>query len=515
MGRRFVVPILIGCSLLVSVAALMGISHLWQRETLTVRDVQGSPSALEPYQMTGNWGDDFHNLSFTLSQGEIQKDVSFERAEEMPQKREEWKVDIDGKEQYVRLEFGGQILLPTEDAEITADAGLPDTRAALEQAVWERYCQSWQQFLLGKESVFPTGSIRYSKGQIYMQQEIIFHDQPDMMNIVSIKEDANGVQECNGTAYRSVWVPFSLPYEGEVIMEWDAEGNVDYERDEQKVKFPHVVPVGVVLDDKLYLTGRVSNAYREGVIGIYAYDLQKLYDAGCPYITQEFVEPEMIFGEDMVDANKWVLGIEAVGDHLLFIKRDNNKVILETYNKEGRMLDRKEIQTEQSVYQYTLSQSAWEGGNGILFTWVVNSYYTGYDEVETTSISIDSQGKIIHRFTITGSPWVAAVCGKDSFLTLEEAKMDVPGGSDFFYRGDIVPKQYFLTVYSRDLKKVLYRGELVTDRADDTEGVYGAFLTKESRQHVGKKYLVSDTWQYISGRRHFTNIKMTYEGETT
>lgn len=514
MGRRFMVPLLIGCSLLVSVAALMGISHLRQRETLTVRDVQGSHSALEPYRMTGNWGDEFHNLSFTLSQGEIQKDVSFERAEEMPQKREEWKVDIDGKEQYVRLEFGGQILLPTEDAEITADAGLPDTRADLEQAVWERYCQSWQQFLLGKESVFPTGSIRYSKGQIYMQQEIIFHDQPDMMNIVSIKEDANGVQECNGTAYRSVWVPFSLPYEGEVIMEWDAEGNVDYERDEQKVKFPHVVPVGVVLDDKLYLTGRMSNAYREGVIGIYAYDLQKLYDAGCPYITQEFVEPEMIFGEDVVDANKWVLGIEAVGDHLLFIKRDNNKVILETYNKEGRMLDRKEIQTEQSVYQYTLSQSAWEGGNGVLFTWVVNSYYTGYDEVETTSISIDSQGKIIHNFTITGSPWVTAACGKDSFLTLEEAKMDVPGGSDFFYRGDIVPKQYFLTVYGRDFKKVLYRGELVTDRADDTKGVYGAFLTKESRQHVGKKYLVSDTWQYISGRRHFTNIKMTYEGET-
>lgn len=56
MGRRFMVPILIGCSFLVSVAALMGISHLWQRETLTVRDVQGSPSALEPYQITGNWG---------------------------------------------------------------------------------------------------------------------------------------------------------------------------------------------------------------------------------------------------------------------------------------------------------------------------------------------------------------------------------------------------------------------------------------------------------------------------
>ena len=150
-----------------------------------------------------------------------------------------------------------------------------------------------------------------------------------------------------------------------------------------------------------------------------------------------------------------------------------------------------------------------------MFTWDVSRQDTGSNAVESTSISIDSEGKIIHHFTIIGSPWVAAVCGKDSFLTMEEAKMDVPGGSDFFYRGDIVPKQYFLTVYSRDFKKVLYRGELVTDGADDTEGIYGAFLTKESHQHVGKKYLVSDTWKYISGRRYFSNIEMTYEGETT
>lgn len=56
MGKRFMVPLLIVCSLLVSVAALMGISMLWQQETLAVRDIQGSPSALEPYQVTGNWG---------------------------------------------------------------------------------------------------------------------------------------------------------------------------------------------------------------------------------------------------------------------------------------------------------------------------------------------------------------------------------------------------------------------------------------------------------------------------
>lgn len=512
MRRRFMVPFLMVCSLLVSVVALTGISWLWQQETLVVRDIQGSPSALEPYEVTGDFGDDFHNLSFTLSQGEIQKDVSFEKEEETLPEIEEWKVEIGGMEQYVRLELGGRILLPTEDTEIIADAGLPDTRSEIEHAVWERFCQREKMWLSKEETTFPDGSIQYDKGQIYMQQDIIFHEQPDMRESVVYRADENGVQELNGTAYRSVWVPFSLPYEGEVTMEWEADGDVDYEMDEQEVKLPHVVPVGAVLDDKLYLTGRVSNAYREGIIGIYAYDLQKLYDAGPPYNTQAFVEPEMIFGEDMINAHRWILGIETVGDHLLFIKRDNNTVILETYDKDGKMLDREEVKTKGNVYEYTLSQSAWEGGNGVLFTWDVSRQDTGSDAVETTSISIDSQGKIIHRFTITDSPWVAAVCGKDSFLTLEEAKMDVPGGSDFFYRGDIVPKQYFLTVYSRDFKKVLYRGELVTDGVDDTKGIYGAFLTKESHQHVGKKYLVSDTWEYISGRRSFSNIEMTYTG---
>ena len=515
MGKRFMVPLLIVCSLLVSVAALMGISMLWQQETLAVRDIQGSPSALEPYQVTGNWGDDFHNLSFTLSQGEIQRDVSFEKEEETPPEIEEWKAEIGGMEQYVRLELGGRILLPTEDTEMIADAGLTDTRSEIEQAVWKRFCQREKTWFSGEEKTFPTGSIQYGKGQVYMQQDVIFHEQPNMRASVVYRADENGVQELNGTACRSVWVPFSLPYEGEVTMEWKVDGDVDYEMDEQEVDLPHVVPVGAVLDDKLYLTGRVSYAYREGIIGIYAYDLQKLYDAGAPYNTQEFVEPEMIFGEDMVNAHRWILGIETVGDHLLFIKRDNNTVILETYDKDGKMLDRAEVKTKRNVYEYTLSQSAWEGGNGVLFTWDVGNTSYSFESVETTSISIDSQGKIIHRFTITDSPWVAAVCGKDSFLTLEEEEMNVPGGSDFFYRGDIVPKQYFLTVYSKDFKNVLYRGELVTDRADDTKGIYGAFLTKGSYQHVGKKYLVSDTWQYISGRRSLSDLEMTYEGAVT
>lgn len=165
MGKRFMVPLLIVCSLLVSVAALMGISMLWQQETLAVRDIQGSPSALEPYQVTVNLGDDFHNLSFTLSQGEIQRDVSFEKEEETPPEIEEWKAEIGGMEQYVRLELGGRILLPTEDTEIIADAGLPDTRSEIEQAVWKRFCQRKKRGFPERKKTFLRTAYNTAKGR--------------------------------------------------------------------------------------------------------------------------------------------------------------------------------------------------------------------------------------------------------------------------------------------------------------------------------------------------------------
>lgn len=510
MGRRFMVPLLIGCSLLVSVAALMGISHLWHRETLTVQDVQGSPSALAPYQVTGNWGDQFHNLSFTLSQGKMQRDVSFERAEPISEKREEWKVEIGGKEQYVRMGLDQQDYLPTADATITAAAGMPDTYQAIVQTAWERDCQIGQHMMMDMEMTYLAGTVTYDRGQLYAQQDIIFHEQPDLFMDTAFEKDENGnLKEAKGTALRCIWIPVPLIYSGTVTMEWYEDGYTGY----HMVSSLHQQPETdcEVLDNKLYLTIQTDQS-SQGAMGIYVFDLQELYDAGCPYITQKRVEPEMMFGESTVNANERILGLETIGDYLLFIKRNNNIVILETYDKEGEMLDRAEVQTKRNVYGYTISKSIWEDGSGTLFTWDVSRQDTGSNAVETTSISIDDQGNITHHFTIIGSPWVAAVCGKDSFLTLEEVKMDVPGGSDFFYRGDIVPKQYLLTVYSRDFKKILYRGELVTDGTDDTKGIYGAFLTKESRQHVGKKFLVSDTWQYISGRRYFSNIEMTYTG---
>ena len=268
--KKLLVPLILICALLVPVGMLGGISCLWNLETLYVQDIYGNRSALLPYTVTGNLGDDVHNLSFTLSQGKMQRDVSFGRAEETPPEIEEWKAEISGMEQYVRLELGGRVLLPTEDTEIIADAGLPDTRSEIEQAVWKRFCQREKTWFSGEEKTFPTGSIQYGKGQVYMQQDVIFHEQPNMRASVVYRADENGVQELNGTACRSVWVPFSLPYKGEVTMEWTADGNVDYEMDEQKVHLSHVVPVGTVLDNKLYLTGRVSFAYREGIIGIYA-----------------------------------------------------------------------------------------------------------------------------------------------------------------------------------------------------------------------------------------------------
>lgn len=64
--KKLLVPLILICALLVPVGMLGGISCLWNLETLYVQDIYGNRSALLPYTVTGNWGDDFHNLSFTL-----------------------------------------------------------------------------------------------------------------------------------------------------------------------------------------------------------------------------------------------------------------------------------------------------------------------------------------------------------------------------------------------------------------------------------------------------------------
>ena len=92
--KKLLVPLILICALLVPVGMLGGISCVWNLETLYVQDIYGNRSALLPYTVTGNLGDDVHNLSFTLSQGKMQRDVSFGRAEETPPEKEEWKAEI-------------------------------------------------------------------------------------------------------------------------------------------------------------------------------------------------------------------------------------------------------------------------------------------------------------------------------------------------------------------------------------------------------------------------------------
>ena len=69
MGRRFVVPLLIGCSLLVSVGMVAGIWQMRYRENLYLQDMEGERSALEPYAVTGVLDDFSHEIGFSLERG--------------------------------------------------------------------------------------------------------------------------------------------------------------------------------------------------------------------------------------------------------------------------------------------------------------------------------------------------------------------------------------------------------------------------------------------------------------
>ena len=70
MGRRFVVPILIGCSLLVSVGMVAGIWQMRYRENLYLQDMEGDRAALASYTVTGVLDDFSHEIGFSLKRGE-------------------------------------------------------------------------------------------------------------------------------------------------------------------------------------------------------------------------------------------------------------------------------------------------------------------------------------------------------------------------------------------------------------------------------------------------------------
>ena len=154
-------------------------------------------------------------------------------------------------------------------------------------------------------------------------------------------------------------------------------------------------------------------------MGIYAFDLQEVYDSGNPYVTKMVTEPCLVFGESAVDHRHQVLGLERVGDKLLLLKRAENQGIVELYDTEGNLLDKEEISFARPFTGVEAEVSAWEDGASLILSWSGQSDTYGSNAMEHYGFTVDAAGQMTHQFLKVGYPWIQAVPGKGSVLTVE------------------------------------------------------------------------------------------------
>ena len=516
MGRRFVVPILIGCSLLVSVGMVAGIWQMRYRENLYLQDMEGDRAALASYTVTGVLDDFSHEIGFSLKRGEWQTDFSPDTENLRNEEPEEWQVGLQEGNWYFQLDdYAWADILPLEGTEIQATAGKPDTREELAQ-VQKEYAYPDNIWTNGDD--FTSGSVTFWNGQYVMRQEVYFSEKPGSTINPTFTQDKQGniLGEVEGYACRGLCIPLSLNCSGKITMEWmpadEAESGYIHYQGSSSLHDGFWMADDAVIGDRLYLTFP-TDIQDSGTMGIYAFDLQEVYDSGNPYVTKMVTEPCLVFGESAVDHRHQVLGLERVGDKLLLLKRAENQGIVELYDTEGNLLDKEEISFARPFTGVEAEVSAWEDGASLILSWSGQSDTYGSNAMEHYGFTVDAAGQMTHQFLKVGYPWIQAVPGKGSVLTVEEPMIQTPETAVFFPNGGPQPQQTFLTVYDETMTKILYRGEIVTDENDDLKGIYGAFSTKEAGRK--RNVMAADTWDYMLHRRYWQDLKITYEGETT
>ena len=190
MGRRFMVPILIGCSLLVSVGMVAGIWQMRYRENLYLQDMEGERSALEPYAVTGVLDDFSHEIGFSLERGEWQTDFSPDTENLHNEELEECQVDLKDRSWYFPLDdHAWADILPLEGTEIQATAGKPDTREELAQ-VQKEYDYPDNIWTNGED--FTSGSVTFWNGQYVMRQKVYFSEESGSTINPTFTQDKQG-----------------------------------------------------------------------------------------------------------------------------------------------------------------------------------------------------------------------------------------------------------------------------------------------------------------------------------
>lgn len=280
-----------------------------------------------------------------------------------------------------------------------------------------------------------------------------------------------------------------IPEEPFVNIVIDDENNKTSEINNQGNEI-EVISVWSQSQEMMYATLKTNEKCR-GSIGLYCLGPKEEESFGDEGSTGRptRTEPVATLAEIPVSENRWVLGLEDVGEGLLVFIGEPDGVTLELYGYDGTLLDRLKEQTEQPVEELEKSSTKWENGYGI--------YLTALHKLDEDAYFIHAcrgywiaDGKIQNVFQWEGEKLYGTevAVGKEKVLMLQHISGDL--GEQCSFLGNMTLCGLDLKVY--DIKddpagKLVYHGEMKTDIDEDVLAYFSRFDTREKETPVGRQ----------------------------
>lgn len=280
-----------------------------------------------------------------------------------------------------------------------------------------------------------------------------------------------------------------IPEEPFVNIVIDDENNKTSEINNQGNEI-EVMSVWSQSQEMMYATLKTNEKCR-GSIGLYCLGPKEEESFGDEGSTGRptRTEPVATLAEIPVSENRWLLGLEDVGEGLLVFIGESDGVTLELYGYDGTLLDRLKEQTEQPVEELEKSSTKWENGYGI--------YLTALHKLDEDAYFIHAcrgywiaDGKIQNVFQWEGEKLYGTevAVGKEKVLMLQHISGDL--GEQCSFLGNMTLCGLDLKVY--DIKddpagKLVYHGEMKTDIDEDVLAYFSRFDTREKETPVGRQ----------------------------
>lgn len=307
--------------------------------------------------------------------------------------------------------------------------------------------------------------------------------------------DMEAVQK-KGKAFRS-WsceIPTHLQYTPEKPL-----AHIQIENENRSMTYRNYAWSGIDVlsvwsesQEMLYATVR-TNADCSGSIGLYCLGPRQEESFKDANSTTHPVkkEPVATLAEIPVSESRWVLGLEDVGEGLLVLIGEPDKVTAELYGYDGTLLDSNTMPSEEPVHEIEIQQTKWKDGRGVF---VEGSQKTGENEYYVhffTGYWVENG--TIKPVYLNGNgygTWTAV--GKEKVLVMNRT-MDEWDGKAEPIRGNTL-NGFEISVYDiteDPAGKEVYRGELVTDIDEDALEFFNYFTTKAYKQSVEHQTLKS------------------------